>query len=50
MQKLYLITDAKYVANFVNVTMWLETCNSAINYMGMLHMHNDIFTSAKEDM
>jgi len=43
MQKLYLPTDANYVANLVNVTMWLETCNSAVYYMCMLQMHNDIF-------
>jgi len=43
MQTLYLPTDANYVANLVNVTMWLETCNSAVYYMCMLQMHNDIF-------
>ena len=43
--KLDLTTDAEYVAtNLVNVSMWLQTCNSAVYYIGMLYLHNDIFS------
>jgi len=41
--KLDLATDAEYVANLVNVNMWLQTGNSAVYYMGVLYLHNDIF-------
>jgi len=41
--KLDLTTDTKYVAKLVNVNMWLQTCNSAVYYTGMLYLHNDIF-------
>jgi len=27
---------AEYVANLVNVNLWLPKCNSAVYYMGML--------------
>jgi len=43
MPKLDLTTDAEYVANVVSVYMWLQTCNTAVYYMGMLYLHNDIF-------
>jgi len=30
--------------NLVNLSMWLQTCNSAIYYYtGMLYLYNDIF-------
>ena len=41
--KLDLTTDAQHVANLVNVPMLLLTCNSAVYYMGMLYLHNDIY-------
>jgi len=36
--KLDFTAGAEYVANLVNATMWLETCNSAVYYMGMLYL------------
>jgi len=41
--KLHLTADAEYVANLVNVNMWLWTCNSAVYYVGMAYLYNDIF-------
>jgi len=38
-----LTTDAEYVANLVNVNMWLRTCNAAVYYVDMLYLHNDVF-------
>ena len=32
-----------HISSFVNVNVWLQTCNSAVYYMGMLYLHNDIF-------
>jgi len=26
-------TDAEYVANLLNINMWLQTCDSAVYYM-----------------
>ena len=43
--KLDLPTDAEYVADVVNVNM--KTCNSAVYYMGMLYLHNDILPPPK---
>jgi len=40
--KLVLTTDAEYVANLVNVNMWLSMCNSTVCYMGR-PMHHYIF-------
>jgi len=42
LSKLDITTD---VANLVNVHMWLWTCNSAVYYMGILHLRNDIFVT-----
>jgi len=41
--KLDLTADAKYVANLLNVNMWLQMCNNAVYYIGMVYPHNDIF-------
>ena len=34
---------AEYVANLEKVNMWLQTWNSAVYYMAMLYLHNDVF-------
>jgi len=41
--KLDITTDAEYAADLVNVSIWLYTCDSAVYYMGILHLHKDIF-------
>jgi len=42
--KLDLTTDAEHLANLaMSIIMWLQTCNSAVYYMGMLNVHDDIF-------
>jgi len=41
--KLELTTDAKYVANLVDVSAWLQTHNSAVYYLGVLYLHTGIF-------
>jgi len=38
-----LTTDAEYVANLVNINMWLSTSDSAVYNMVMLYLHNDNF-------
>ena len=40
--KLDLTTHSEYVANLANVSVWLQTCNSAAYYTGVLYLHNDI--------
>jgi len=35
-------TDAEHVANLVNVSYVIETCNGAVYYVGILYLHNDI--------
>jgi len=43
--KMDITTDAEYVANLVNVNIWLLSCNNAVYYMsiGLLYLHKDIF-------
>jgi len=43
LSELELTTDAEYVANLVNVNVWLSTGNIAVHYTGMLYLQNDIF-------
>ena len=38
----------EYVAiNLVNVSMWIQTCNGAVYYIGVLYLHNDIFLKSR---
>jgi len=49
--KLDLTTNVEYVANLViSISGCKRPCNGAVYYINMLYLHNDIFTSAKEDM
>ena len=41
--KLDLTTDAEYVANLADVSMWLQTCNSAVYYMYTVNHKNVTF-------
>jgi len=42
MKGLNLTTDAEYVAHLVNINVVVNV-HSAVYYMGMLYLHNDIF-------
>ena len=38
-----LTTDTEYVANLVNANIDVVVNNSAVYYVGMVYLHNDIF-------
>ena len=45
MPELDVTTDAEQISNLVDVNMWLQTCNSAVYYIGMLYLLTDISVS-----